>query len=38
MKEEGYRRDLEAAVVKCRKNVKDFCFRHGIRNIRVASP
>ena len=38
MKDERYRRDQEAAVVECRKNVKDFCFRHVIRNIRVDSP
>ena len=38
MKEDGYRKDQELAVSECRKNVKDFCFRHGIRNIRVTSP
>ena len=37
-KEDGYRKDQELAVSECRKNVKDFCFRHGIRNIRVTSP
>ena len=37
-KDEGFRRDLESAVVECRKNLKDFCFRQGIRNARIAGP
>ena len=38
MKEDSYRKDQELAVFECKKNVKDFCFRHGIRNVRVSSP
>ena len=38
MKEAGSRKDQEMAVSECRKYIKDFCFRHGIRNIRVTSP
>ena len=33
-----FRCGLESAVIECRKNVKDFCFRHGLRNVRVIGP
>ena len=33
-----YRAGLEAAVFECRKNIKDFCFTQGIRNVRVVGP
>ena len=25
-------------MIECRKNVKDYCFRHGLRNVRVVGP
>ena len=37
-KEADFRPDLELAVMEVRKNVRDFCFRQGIRNTRVVGP
>ena len=33
-----FRCGLESAVIQCRKNVKDYCFRHELRNVRVVGP
>ena len=33
-----YRSGLESAVIESRKFLKDFCFRHGLRNVRVVGP
>ena len=38
LEEEGYRRNLVEAVLACRKNLRDFAFRLGIRNLTVACP
>ena len=38
LEEEGYRRNLVEEVLACRKNLRDFAFRLGIRNLRVACP
>ena len=38
IKDPDYRGNLEMAVVDCRKNLKDFAFRQGIRNLRVVGP
>ena len=38
LEEDGYRHKLEKAVLSCRKNLKDFSFRQGIRNLRVVCP
>ena len=37
LEEDGYSRNLES-VLSCRRNLKDFAFRLGIRNLRVACP
>ena len=36
--EEDYKPRLEEAITSCRKNLKDFAFRHGLRNMRVVCP
>ena len=36
--EDDYQPRLEEAVTGCRKNLKDFAFRHGLRNLRVVCP
>ena len=36
--EDDYKPSLEEAVTSCRKNLKDFAFRHGLRNLRVVCP
>ena len=38
MREPDYRLNLETAVIDSRKFMKDFCFRQGLRNIRVVGP
>ena len=37
-KEDNFRPELELSVMEVRKNIKDFCFRQGIRNTRVVGP
>ena len=34
----SYKEDLEASVLSCKTNLKDFAFRKGIRMCRVISP
>ena len=36
--EDEYQPSLEEAVTCCRKNLKDFAFRHGLHNLRVVCP
>ena len=38
IKEPDYKSNLESAVTESRKLIKDFCFRQGIRNVRVVGP
>ena len=38
LEEDGYSWNLEESVLSCRRNLKDFAFRLGIRNLRVACP
>ena len=38
IREADYRSGLESAVIESRKFLKDFCFRHGLRNVRVVGP
>ena len=33
-----YRRNLEDSIFDCRKNLKDFAFRLGMRNVRILGP
>ena len=35
---QSYRAALESAVSECRRGIKDFCFRQGVRNVRVMGP
>ena len=37
-KNKDYRACLKAAVIECRRNIKDFCFTQGIRSVRVVGP
>ena len=34
----NYRRNLEDSIFDCRKNLKDFAFRLGMRNVRILGP
>ena len=34
----GYREEMETAILACRHNWKDFCFRHDIRGCKVICP
>ena len=34
----GYREETESAIIACRKNLKDFCFRHDIGGCKVICP
>ena len=36
--EANYCSGLESAVIESRKFLKDFCFRHRLRNLRVVGP
>ena len=38
LEEEDYAANLEESIQSCRKNLKDFAFRQGIRNLRVICP
>ena len=38
LRDPDYKASLESAVVESRKLLKDFCFRQGIRIVRVVSP
>ena len=38
LKEDSYSTNLEDAVLASRRNLNDFAFRQGIRNIRVLGP
>ena len=38
IRDSDYRSGLESAVIESRKFLKDFCFRHGLRNMRVVGP
>ena len=38
LSEDDYQPSLDEAVTGCRKNLKDFAFRHGLRNLRVVCP
>ena len=38
LKEDSYGTNLEDAVLASRRNLNDFAFRQGIRNIRVLGP
>ena len=33
-----YRQETEAAILACRRNLKDFCFRHDIRGCKIICP
>ena len=35
LEEEDYKINLEEAILDCRRNLKDFTFRHNIKNLRV---
>ena len=35
---QSFRAALESAVSECRRGIKDFCFRQGVRNVRVMGP
>ena len=35
---DSYREETEASILACRKNLKDFCFRHNIRGCKVLCP
>ena len=34
----SYAEDQKEAVGECRKNIRDFCFRQGVRNVKVVGP
>ena len=33
-----YRDSTEAAILACRRNLKDFAFRHGLRGCKILCP
>ena len=37
-RETYFKENLCNAIFECRRNLKDFCFRAGLRNIRTAGP
>ena len=38
LEEDSYQNNQEEAIHTCRKHLKDFAFRQGVRNLRVISP
>ena len=38
LSDDDYQSSLDEAVTGCRRNLKDFAFRHGLRNLRVVCP
>ena len=38
LEDDNYGANLEDVVLESRRNLKDFAFRHGLRNIRVLGP
>ena len=38
LEDEDYKSNLEEAVLSCRRNLKDFAFRQGVRSVRTVCP